>query len=220
LGKGLEGWGTNSSKDFNRKTFTILRAGGIDIRWLKVYNSRVMESAGGNLSVIISRAEIETRLVAMAAEIRREYADRRPVLLVVLKGAFIFAADLMRRLNIPLEVDFLRVSSYGDGTESSGDVSLEYGQGFSLSGRHVLLIEDIVDTGLTLEAVCAVLSREEPASLRVCALLDKPARRRVAVQADYLGFSVPDEFIVGYGLDYGGDYRYLADICVLGEKDE
>ncbi len=177
-----------------------------------------MEAAEAKFDIIISRAEIEARLVAMAAEIRREYVAKRPVLLIVLKGAFIFAADLIRRLDIPLEIDFLRVSSYGDGTESSGDVRLEYGRGFSLSGRHVLLVEDIVDTGLTLEAVCAVLSREEPASLRVCALLDKPARRRVEVRADYLGFSVPDEFIVGYGLDYGGDYRYLPDICVLGES--
>jgi hypoxanthine phosphoribosyltransferase len=179
-----------------------------------------MESAGDNLSIIISRTEIEARLVEMAAEIRREYAAKHPVLLIVLKGAFVFAADLVRCLNIPMEVDFLRVSSYGDGTETSGDVRLEYGQGFSLSGRHVLLLEDIVDTGLTLAAVCAALSREEPASLRVCALLDKPARRRVVVRADYLGFSVPDEFIVGYGLDYGGDYRHLPDICVLGENDK
>ena len=171
------------------------------------------------LKTLIPRAEIERRLGELAVLLNGDYHGQRPLFLVVLKGAFVFAADLIRRLDFPLQVDFMRVSSYGSATESSGEVRLEFGQDTSLKGRHVLLVEDIVDTGLTLSVVLDKLKREQPASLKVCALLDKPSRRRVDMTADYTGFAVPDEFVVGYGIDCDEDYRYLADICSLGEKE-
>ncbi len=152
----------------------------------------------------------------LAARIRVDYADKRPVLVGVLKGAFVFLADLVREVNRPLEVDFITVSSYGPGRASSGNVQFVRDITTDITGRHVLLVDDIADSGLTLHELRRHLMRRSPASLRVCALL---ARRSLLADepdaVDYLGHSVPDGFVVGYGIDCGEDYRYLPDVWVL-----
>jgi len=132
-----------------------------------------------------------------------------------LKGSFIFTADLVRRLDFPLEVDFVRLSSYGKGMESSGQVHVVYDVQSPLEGRDVLVIEDIVDTGLTTTFFLDHLKKNKPASLRLCSLADKPDRHKVPVNIDYLGFNIPDRFVVGYGLDWDEKFRNLPDICVL-----
>lgn len=167
--------------------------------------------------VLIAREEIAAVVDRLAEEIRRDYLGKDPLLLGILKGSFVFMADLVRRLDFPLEVDFVRLSSYGQGTESSGRVRVEQGLRSAVRGREVLVIEDIVDTGLTVAYFLGYLRRKKPASLRLCSLLDKPARHRVPVSIDYLGLNVPDRFVVGYGIDWNEKYRYLPDIRVLAE---
>jgi hypoxanthine phosphoribosyltransferase len=127
----------------------------------------------------------------------------------------VFFADLIRELNIPLQIEFVQVSSYGSGMESSGKIKVVQRLRTSIRDRHVLVIEDIVDTGNTLSYLLKYLARKKPASLKLCALTDKPSRRKVPVKIDYLGFTVPDKFIVGYGIDFNEEYRYLPDICVI-----
>jgi len=134
-----------------------------------------------------------------------------------------FTADLVRRLDFPLEVEFIRLSSYGKGQESSGKIIVKQGLHFPIKNRDVLVVEDIVDTGRTLAFLLEYLKKRNPASLKLCALADKPSRRQVPIAIDYLGFTVPNKFIVGYGIDWGEKYRYLPDICTLentGEKDK
>jgi hypoxanthine phosphoribosyltransferase len=170
------------------------------------------------LKVILTQEEICSAITRLAGEIKRDYSDKNPLFVGVLKGSFIFMADLVRRLDFPLEVDFITLSSYQDGKESCGNISLKQSFNTSLAGRHVIVVEDIVDSGLTLHFLLDYIKRKEkPASLRLCALLDKPSRRKAAVNIDYLGFSVPDKFIVGYGLDCAQKYRNLPDICCLEE---
>ena len=151
----------------------------------------------------------------LAAEIRRDYQDKSPLLVGVLKGSFVFMADLVRQLDFPLEVDFIRLSSYGRGKESLGKVKVVPGLRSSVRGRHVLVVEDIVDSGLTTSFLLDYLKGKKPASVKLCALTEKPARRQVPVVIDYLGLTVPDEFLVGYGLDWDEKFRNLPDICVL-----
>ena len=165
--------------------------------------------------VIVGRQEIEATVSRLAGEIGRDYHDKCPVLLGILKGSFVFVADLVRHLEFPLEVEFMRLSSYGHGTASSGKVKVVPGLLPAVRGREVLVVEDIVDTGLTVSFLLEYLRKKEPASLRLCALTDKPSRRRVPVTIDYLGFSVPDKFLVGYGLDCDEKFRNLPDICAL-----
>ena len=165
--------------------------------------------------VLVSGEEIAATLERLAGEIRRDYLGKHPLLLGILKGSFVFMADLVRQLDFPLEIDFVRLSSYGHGTETSGQVRVVQGLRSAVQGRDVLLIEDIVDTGLTTGYFMDYLRRKRPASLRLCSLLDKPARRKVPIGIDYLGFTVPDRFIVGYGIDWNEKYRNLPDICVL-----
>jgi len=173
-----------------------------------------MDSAA-RLAVIYSRAEIDTAVARLASDITRDYRRKNPLLLGVLKGSFIFLADLVRRLDFPLEVDFVRLSSYARGTQSSGRVRVVQGLRVPVRGRHVLVVEDIVDTGLTLAFLLAYLGRKKPASLKVCALTDKPSRSKTPVPIDYRGLTVPDKFIVGYGIDFDNKYRNLPDICCL-----
>lgn len=135
----------------------------------------------------------------------------------MLKGSFVFMADLVRVLNMPLEVEFVRLSSYGSGTETSGRVKMAGGLGVDIRGRDVLVVEDIVDTGITLSFLLDYLRNQGPASLKLCALLDKPSRRKVPLRIDYLGFTVENVFIVGYGIDWNEQYRYLADVCCVEE---
>ena len=174
-------------------------------------------SSEPNLRVLFSRQDIETAVSRLAAEIRNDYQGKSPLLIGILKGSFIFMADLIRLLDFPLEVEFIRLSSYGRGKESSGRVKVVQGLRSRLRGREVLVIEDIVDTGLTIAFLLDFLKRKKPASLKLCALADKSSRRQAPVTIDYRGFTVPDEFLIGYGLDWDEKFRYLPDICVLEE---
>ena len=164
--------------------------------------------------MLVSVEQLATKVRSLGARIRRDYAGREVVLVGVLKGAFIFMADLARAIDLPVTCDFLRVSSYR-GTESTGSVRFEFDLTQSIEGKHVILVEDIVDTGITAAAVLAQLQAKQPASLALCALMRKPSREKVAVPIDYLGFTIPDQFVVGYGLDYDGRYRNLPYLGVL-----
>jgi hypoxanthine phosphoribosyltransferase len=167
------------------------------------------------LKILINRDEIARAVDRLACEIKRDYQGKEPLLIGVLTGSFVFMADLIRRLDLPLELDFVRVCSYGAAKESSGRVRMVQGLRTPVKGRDVLVVEDIVDTGITISFLLDYLRRRRPASLKLCALTDKPSRRRVAVSIDYRGFIVPDEFIVGYGLDCAQQFRDLPDIYVL-----
>jgi hypoxanthine phosphoribosyltransferase len=169
------------------------------------------------LRILLSSEEIEAKVKTLADEIRRDYQDRNPLLIGVLKGSFMFMADLIRLLNFPLEVEFIRLSSYGGSRESSGKVRVVQGLRFPIKNRDVLVIEDIVDTGLTTGFLLEYLRKKMPASLKLCALTDKPSRRQTTINIDYLGFTVPNKFIVGYGLDWDENFRYLPDICFIEE---
>jgi hypoxanthine phosphoribosyltransferase len=165
--------------------------------------------------ILFSHEQIEAAVRKLAAEIGQEYQDKYPLLIGVLKGSFMFIADLIRHLDLPLEVEFIRLSSYGHGRESSGKIKVVQGLRSKVRGRDVLVVEDIVDTGLTTGFLLDYLRQKKPASLRLCALTDKPSRRQVPVTIDYLGFTVPDKFVVGYGLDWDEKFRNLPNIYVL-----
>ena len=167
--------------------------------------------------ILIPDFEIEEKVALLGREIKRDYAGvTRPLLMIgVLRGSFIFLADLARAVDLPVEIEFVALSSYGAGTESSGDVRVTKDLDVSIEGRDVLIVEDIIDTGITLSFLKKMLAARNSASLKLCTLLDKPSRRKVEMKADYTGFTVPDEFLVGYGLDWDGRYRNLRDVCVL-----
>jgi hypoxanthine phosphoribosyltransferase len=165
--------------------------------------------------VLIPSGKIEERIRELGERITRDYAGEKLLLVGVLRGAVVVMGDLMRCIDLPCEIDFMDISSYGSGTSSSGVVRILKDLEEDITGRHVLIVEDIIDTGLTLSYLRRSLLARKPASLEVCALLTKPSRRRVELDIKYLGFEVPDEFVVGYGLDYAGTYRNLPDICVL-----
>jgi len=167
------------------------------------------------LKPFISERRLQARVRALGRAIRADYAGRDLVLVGILKGSFIFMADLARAIKLPLTCDFMRVSSYGAETVSSGKIRMEFDLSHPVKGKDVLLVEDIVDTGWTLNHVLNELRRKKPASLKLAALLHKPARTRVEVPIDYLGFKIPDRFVVGYGLDFDGRYRNLRHVAVL-----
>jgi hypoxanthine phosphoribosyltransferase len=167
-----------------------------------------------NETPIVTAAQIERRIVELAGQISRDYAGRDVLLIAVLKGSIVFASDLMRRLTIPIALDFVRARSYRN-AESTGHVECTYLPEQSVAGKHVLLIEDILDTGRTASAVVRRINKDSPASLAVCALFDKPSRRSVPIPADYVGFTLDDQFVVGYGLDYNEHGRELPDLHVL-----
>jgi hypoxanthine phosphoribosyltransferase len=169
------------------------------------------------LRVLVPRAEIDAAVKKLAAAIERDYRDKNPLIIGVLKGSFVFLADLVRQLDFPLDIEFVRLSSYGSGTQTSGKVKIVHGLKLEIKNRHVLVVEDIVDTGITLHYFLEYLKKKNPASLKLCALTDKPSRRCVPITIDYLGLSVPDKFIVGYGIDCDEKYRNLPDICCLEE---
>jgi len=171
------------------------------------------------VKVLISEEQLQSRLDELAAEITRDYRDKCPVIVCVLKGAVIFMADLVRRLDLDLEMDFMAVSSYGSATDSSGVVRILKDLDMDIEGRHVLIVEDIIDSGLTLKYLAKNLSSRSPASLEICTLLDKPGRRKVDLCCRYTGFSIPDAFVVGYGLDYAEQGRNLSFIAELEEQD-
>ena len=167
------------------------------------------------LKILISRDEIAEAVHRLASEIKRDYQGKQPLLVGVLTGSFVFMADLIRQLDLPLELDFVRLSSYGAARESPGKVRVVHDTKTRLKNRDVLVIEDIVDTGITTSFLLDYLRKKEPGSLKLCALTDKPSRRRVPVAIDYLGLSLPNKFVVGYGLDFNQRFRNLPDIYAL-----
>jgi hypoxanthine phosphoribosyltransferase len=165
--------------------------------------------------ILVQQDELAHRVRELGAEVSRDYEGRRVLLVGVLKGAFFFLSDLMRHLEIECEVDFMAVASYGSSTDSSGVVRILKDLDTSIEGRDVLIVEDIVDSGLTLSYLLRTLSARNPASLEVCALLTKPERRKVELPIRYVGFEIPNRFAIGYGLDYGERYRNLPYVAVL-----
>ena len=169
------------------------------------------------MRVLISSERLQARIDELAAEIAADYADTRPVLVCVLKGAVLFIADLVRRLPFDLEIEFMAVSSYGKSTESSGVVRILKDLETDIEGRHVLIIEDVIDSGLTLQYLMRSLRARGPASLEIATLLSKPSRRTAELVCRYTGFEIPDEFVVGYGLDHAEKYRNLSYIGVADD---
>lgn len=165
--------------------------------------------------VLLTEEQVQTRVRALGAQLSADYAGRSPVLVSVLKGSIVFLADLVRAMDVPLSVDLMEVSSYGSGTETTGQVRILKDLSGPIEGRDVVVVEDIIDTGLTLNYLLRYLTERSPASIRVCCLLDKPARRLAEIEIDYRGFSIPDRFVVGYGLDFNEQYRNLPYIGVL-----
>jgi hypoxanthine phosphoribosyltransferase len=163
--------------------------------------------------VVVSEDEIRTRIAALGKEISADYADRPPLLVCVLKGAFVFLADLARAIRLPVEVDFMAVSSYGASTRSSGVVRIVKDLDIDLAGRHVLLVEDIVDSGLTLTYLRRNLAARQPASLEVCALFVREGNQKTREELRYVGFKIPPAFVLGYGLDVAERYRNLPYVC-------
>jgi hypoxanthine phosphoribosyltransferase len=169
---------------------------------------------------IVTQEQMRTRIKDLGRQIASDYADKDLILVGILKGAFAFYADLARAIRIPLRVDFLVVSSYGSRTKTSGKVKMVTDLTENIAGRDVLLVEDIVDSGLTVQHLTKTLSKRNPKSIKVCALLNKPDRRQVTVHVDYVGFEIPDKYVVGYGLDYQQKYRNLPYLAVLDQVDE
>jgi hypoxanthine phosphoribosyltransferase len=179
------------------------------------YFDGVGQVAEAKPEIFFPKGVIDRRVRDLAAEISRDYRGKDLLVVGVLKGAFIFMADLIRDLTIPCCVDFVRLASYGAGSASSGEIRITKDLETPIAGRDVLIVEDIIDTGLTLSRLVEVLGGRQPASIRVCAFIDKHVRRRVPFTADYVGFTVQDGFIVGYGLDYNEQFRFLPDVCIL-----
>jgi len=179
------------------------------------YQPRSKGKAAESVRTLISHAQIERRIAELAKEIRGDFPNERLHLVGVLKGSVFFLADLARQISGELSIDFISVSSYGGGTHSSGEVKLTRDLDSSIEGKTVIVVEDILDTGMTLEYLLRVFEQRKPRRLRVAVLLDKPERRVARVRADYVGFTIPNEFVVGYGLDYAERYRNLADVGVL-----
>jgi len=169
--------------------------------------------------ILLTEEQIRLRVAELAAKISQDYSGQSILMVGILKGAVIFFADLIRCLTVPVAIDFMSVSSYGKASESSGAVRIIKDLDQSIEGRHVILVEDIVDTGLTLKRLTEILDARRPASLKICTLLDKPDRRKVEIMPDYNGFIIPDEFVVGYGLDYDEKYRNLRGILMLTPED-
>jgi hypoxanthine phosphoribosyltransferase len=171
------------------------------------------------LSVLFTAKEIAAAVERLAAEIRRDYVDKNPLLIGVLKGSFVFLADLVRRLDFPLQIEFAQLSSYGHGKESAGKIKVVKDVPGDIKGRHVLVVEDIIDTGLTADFFLKHLKKKGAASVKLCSLTDKPSRTQVKIKIDYLGMEVPDKFIVGYGIDWDEKFRYLPGICAIEDEE-
>ncbi len=167
------------------------------------------------LKVLLTEEELHRKVQEIGSRISHDYEGKNLLMVSVLKGSVVFMADLMRAISIPCEIDFMSVSSYGSGAKTSGVVKIIKDLDINLEGRDLLIVEDILDSGLTLSYITQMLMDRKPSSIRLCTLLDKPERRQADVYADYIGFQVPDEFVVGYGLDYAEKYRNLPYIGVL-----
>ena len=165
-----------------------------------------------HINVLLSEEEINSRIAELGEQISRDYEGKEIFLICILKGASFFACELAKRITVPVNIDFMKVSSYGGGTVSSGQVSIKMDVSESIAGKDVLIVEDIIDSGNTLNLLPKILMERGPKSIRLCALLDKPDRREVDVKMNYVGFRIPDKFVVGYGLDYDQRYRNLPYI--------
>jgi len=165
--------------------------------------------------VLFSEQQLSEKVKALGEQITRDYAGKNPLLVSVLKGSFIFMADLVRNIDLPCDIDFMTVSSYGEKSQTTGAVKIVMDLKRDIEGRDIIIVEDILDSGLTLHYLLGILEARNPASIKLCTLLDKPSRRRVNVDVEYSGFSIPDEFVVGYGLDYAERYRNLPYIGIL-----
>ena len=166
-------------------------------------------------SIMFTKEQLAARIGELAAQLDKEYAGKTPLMVGILKGSVMFYADLLRAMTIPVEMDFIAISSYGSGAKSSGEVKLIKDLDRKIEGKDVIIVEDILDSGITLSYLTKYLQNRKPSSICIATLLDKPARRRADVQAKYVGFTVPDAFVVGYGLDYAEKYRNLPFIGVL-----
>ncbi len=173
-----------------------------------------------NIKVLISEETLAKRTLEIAKQIEKDYAGKELVCIGLLKGSVIFMSDLIKNIDLDLTIDFMKVSSYGAGTATSGIVKILKDIDDNITGKDVLIIEDIVDSGLTLSNVKDFLLQKQPSSLKICTLLDKPERRQVPVKTDYVGFEIPDEFVVGYGLDYAEKYRNIPFVGVLTLETE
>ena len=167
--------------------------------------------------VLVSEEQLQQKVSEIGKKISEDYKDKNLMLVGVLKGAFMFMSDLAKNIDIPLNIDFMAVSSYGNSTESSGVVRILKDLEASIEGKDILIVEDIIDTGLTLSYLVSNLKSRGANSVKICTLLDKPERRLVDVQIEYKGFDIPDEFVVGYGIDFAEGYRNLPDVCILKE---
>lgn len=165
--------------------------------------------------ILFSEEELSKKVAELGRTITEDYAGKNPICVGVLKGSFVFMADLMRRIDLPCQIEFMAVSSYGSKSETTGAVEIKKDLAIDIEGRHVIVIEDILDSGLTLSYLVQYLANRNPASVAICTLLDKPDRRRTKVEPRYLGFKIPDQFVVGYGLDFAERYRNLPYIGVL-----
>jgi hypoxanthine phosphoribosyltransferase len=171
------------------------------------------------MKILINEQKIKNRVKQLADTISKDYLDKNPVIVGILNGAFVFMADLIRNINIPLEVDFMAVSSYGTGTTTSGIVNIEKDLDIDIKNRHVIIVEDIVDTGLTLNYLYKYFNDHLPASIKICTLLNKPDRRIEEVELDYVGFNIDNLFVVGYGIDYANKYRYLPYVGYMLDSE-
>ncbi len=165
--------------------------------------------------ILIDEQQIKEKCAELGQAISRDYMGKSPILVTVLKGAVVFLADIIRCIDIPIELDFMVISSYGSGTRSPGNIKIVKDIDISLEGKDILIIEDILDSGQTLFHLTQMFKERNPASIKICTLLDKPSRRKADIKSDYVGFEVPDEFVVGYGLDYDERYRNLPYIGIL-----
>jgi len=168
--------------------------------------------------ILFSKADIDNKVHELGSKISKDYAGQDLLVVGILKGAAVFMADLIRAMSINVSIDFMALSSYGASSKSTGVVRILKDLDKSIEGRHVLIVEDIVDTGLTMTYLLKILKARNPASVCICTMMDKPSRRKVDVPVDYNGFTIPDQFVVGYGLDYNEKYRYLPEIYVLKEE--
>ncbi|MFI3228949.1 MAG: hypoxanthine phosphoribosyltransferase [Bacillota bacterium] len=169
-------------------------------------------------SIMITKEELASRVAELGAQITEDYKGKSILMVCILRGAVVFFADLIRHIDLDVSLDFMSVSSYGSGSSTSGAVRINKDIDKSIEGKHLIIVEDIIDSGRTLKHLKQLLSSRAPASIKICSLLDKPSRREVDFQGDYIGFSVPNEFIVGYGLDYAEKYRNLPEVAVLKEE--
>ncbi|MBP5405048.1 MAG: hypoxanthine phosphoribosyltransferase [Clostridia bacterium] len=165
--------------------------------------------------VLIPEADLKRRVKELAEEINRDFRGETVTFICILSGASVFFADLIREVDLDVRFEFMSVSSYGAGTVSSGEVKILKDVNHPIAGQNVIIVEDIIDSGCTLSYLKRVLEQRDPKSIKICTILDKPSRRKVEFTGDYVGFEIPDEFVIGYGLDFDGRYRNLKDVCVL-----